>query len=642
MIAAASLRPRVLMLLAVLGSLCPVAEARSAPASASSAAVREPAPGRPASLGAALDDFFRREESYGFSGAVLVAQRGRILLARGYGEADRRRGVPATAETVFDVGSITKQFTAAAILRLEMDGRLSTQDTLGKYLPRIAARLGVDAGPRAPGAPDLGAITLHQLLSHTSGLADLYLDQAGSWKSYLERILREPLTAPPGARYAYTNTGYDLLAAVVELASGEGYESYLRRHLFLPAGMRQTGFALPRWRRGRLARYQDWETREWRFPVELPIERPPILGLTGSGGMLSTVGDLYRWHLALLGDRLLSPAAKARLYGVVQEDYAYGWRVAATSRGTRVVFHGGYDTSLAMCAGFYRFLDEDTVFVVLANTIMNRSLSHEYLAAWVEHILFGGPLTLPPPAARLAARDLAGLGGRYRLAGGGVLEVAATAAGRLVVSTEDAAAVLLLTFPDAPGEGAGAWGGDERIASLLARIDQGDFAALHGLLRPGQDEAAAARQMSSWWAAAKEHLGNFLGSRTVYQMWFDFAGAPEVQLYELLRFARGAQVVRALRDLDGKLQFSPFRLPERIELTLAAPAGSQGGDLFSAWNPKLQMGPRLRFHRAGVAGGAGEAATLEVLGRHVQTVAQRVADPAPAAQGGPSPAPGNR
>src|SRR5205085_8611691 len=164
-------------------------------------------------LGSRLDEFLRGEEARGFSGAVLVDKEGRVILSKGYGLADRARGTRITEDTIFNVGSLAKQFTAAAILKLEMSGKLKTQDLISKYF---------DGVPE-----DKRAITIHQLLTHTSGLprehsANSY-DPANR-DEMVRRVLALKLKSAPGAKYEYSNTEYMLLAAIIEKVSGQAYE----------------------------------------------------------------------------------------------------------------------------------------------------------------------------------------------------------------------------------------------------------------------------------------------------------------------------------------------------------------------------------------------------------------------------------
>src|SRR5688572_14197457 len=177
----------------------------------------------------------------GASGTLVAAGGGELVHCRGFGMADREAGLRATCDTVYDVGSITKQFTAAAILKLEMMGKLRVSDRLGRHVGPVPA--------------DKRAITLHQLLTHTSGLVGALggdyerLSRGG----LLARALGSRLRSPPGVEYRYSNAGYSLLAAIVEAASGMGYEEFLARHLFAPAGMTRTGYVLPRWDRDQVA-----------------------------------------------------------------------------------------------------------------------------------------------------------------------------------------------------------------------------------------------------------------------------------------------------------------------------------------------------------------------------------------------------
>ena len=175
-------------------------------------------------LGATIDTFLTRAAAYGLSGAVVVARDGDVVLRKGYGSADRARGALVTSETPFFIGSLAKQFTAAATLRLAADGRLTLDDTLGAYFPE------------AP--QEKRAITIRQLLAHTSGLP--YLPSAGlfgrgSRDSVMQEMLAEPLAFAPGSRYEYSTPGYILLAGVIERASGLTYEQYMRRCSIAPA-----------------------------------------------------------------------------------------------------------------------------------------------------------------------------------------------------------------------------------------------------------------------------------------------------------------------------------------------------------------------------------------------------------------------
>ena len=231
-----------------------------------------------------------------FRGNVLVSKGGVVLLRKGYGLADRENGVPYTADTVFDVGSITKQFTAAAILKLELQGKLRVEDPIGKFFPGVP--------------DDKKSITLHHLLTHTSGLES---DFAGDYDpvlrdEYVKRILASTLRSKPGDVYFYANSGYSLLGAVVEIVSGKPYEQYLRENFFLPAGMPDTGYKLPGWPQAKVAvGYRDG--KRWGRINEKPWDKAgPYWALRANGGISSTLDDMLRWHVALTGDTVLSAA----------------------------------------------------------------------------------------------------------------------------------------------------------------------------------------------------------------------------------------------------------------------------------------------------------------------------------------------
>ncbi|GAB2587480.1 serine hydrolase domain-containing protein [Streptomyces capparidis] len=293
----------------------------------------------------AIEEFLDGELPRGSSGTLIAARGGELEVCRGWGASDREGDVDAGCDTVYDIGSVTKQFTAAAVVKLQAQGRLRTSDTIGEHLRGV------------PG--DKRGITVGHLLTHTSGLLDSLGDdyEPLSRAEFLDEALASDLLAAPGEEYRYSNVGYSLLAAIVEEVSGEDYESYLAEHLFRPAGMRLTGYVLPDWDDGEIA----VEYSAAGDPRGTPLDHPwaddgPYWNLRGNGGMLSTARDMYRWHLALDGDRVLDPAAKRELFEPrVREApdetyYAYGWVVTAPD-GSGILWHnGGNDLSYAEIA----------------------------------------------------------------------------------------------------------------------------------------------------------------------------------------------------------------------------------------------------------------------------------------------------
>jgi CubicO group peptidase (beta-lactamase class C family) len=258
-----------------------------------------------------VDTYLSRIAPFGFSGALLISRDGKIVLNKGYGLALRSQGIPNTAETVFSTGSLTKQFTAAGIMKLEMTGKLNTRDPISKYFEDVPE--------------DKQGITLHHLLTHTAGVVDAvgpdFVEALRD--TTVKKILERPLQFPPGQRFSYSNAGYSLLAAVIEKVSGKTYEAFQREQLFLPAGMKNTGYRLPDWK-GRVIAHWYVGDRDNGTPLEKPY---PYWNLLGNGGILSTTGDMYRWHLALLGDKVLSESVKKKMFTPVENDYGYGWDI---------------------------------------------------------------------------------------------------------------------------------------------------------------------------------------------------------------------------------------------------------------------------------------------------------------------------
>lgn len=284
----------------------------------------------PAPASAAPDPvaaYVERTVPAGASG-TLVAVRGRRVECVGFGTGE--------CDTVYDIGSVTKQFTAAAVVLLASRGRLDVHDPISRWLGPVPA--------------DKAAITVQQLLTHTSGLVDsLGGDYARLTRRQLvTRALAAPLRTPPGSAYHYSNVGYSLLTVVVERASGTSYERFLRRHLFKPAGMRSTGYVLPDWSRREVAVEHD----ERGVPRGTPLDHPwaasgPWWNLRGNGGLLSTGHDMARWHRALAAGLVLDRRAQRELFRPRVDEqpggdsrYGYGWVLLDTPLG-RVAWHNG-------------------------------------------------------------------------------------------------------------------------------------------------------------------------------------------------------------------------------------------------------------------------------------------------------------
>src|SRR5688572_14055196 len=248
----------------------------------------------------AIDDLITRYARLGrFSGAVLVARDGKVVHAGGYGLANREHGVPNRADTKFMLGSLAKQFTATAILKLESEGRLGVHDPIVKHLPDY---------PRPQGEK----VRIHHLLTHSSGIPSL--GRRGDGLESVDKELARPVTIDdviaysknlplliePGGGYRYSNTGYAILAAIVERVSGRKFEEYLRTELLAPAGLKDTGVLDA----GEIIAHLADGYAGFAPDVERAPYEHPSWGI-GAGNAYSTVHDLLAWERAIAGNEKL-------------------------------------------------------------------------------------------------------------------------------------------------------------------------------------------------------------------------------------------------------------------------------------------------------------------------------------------------
>lgn len=519
-----------------------------------------------------LDRYMDRVADRGFSGALLVARDGKVILSKGYGSLGPKGGrvVPTSA---FDIASVTKQFTAAAVLKLEMQGRLNTSDRIAKYLADV---------PK-----DKEGITVHHLLTHTSGLPD---NLGGDYEvvtreEMIKRILMAPLDSVPGDRYSYSNAGYSLLAALVELRSGQSWEEYSQTNLFRPARMRYTGYRLPRWRRDRTA----VSFRSVRYPS--PLDRPgPYWNLLGNGGVLSTIEDLYRWHRSLTGIHVLSNLAKAKLFTpYVREapggstSYAYGWVVQKTARGTTLAWHnGGADEGFTSYVG--RYLDDNVVIIMLSNSILGGGVQPiAFAPSTLEQIVFGGTYAVPPARTSHSKEDLWKYEATYRLPSGGTLLVSAVDRD-LKIESIGRDAVGILTYPLAERSASSPLA--DRVRGAFDSLNQGDFAPLENIVGP---EAAPdhTKRFRSFWADWQSRLGSYEGT----QVLFGTPTGSRMSTYFELKFKNGTQVIRGLHREGGTVTLSRASLSSRSTFT-ALPVGA---DEFSYFDFRSGKNIRVQF-----------------------------------------------
>jgi len=477
-------------------------------------------------LGRTLDDYLARLERFGFSGGALAVRGKDVVLLKSYGPGDAARREPLTSASVYNLGSITKQFTAAAILTLEMQGKLSVGDPASKYLSGVPA--------------DKAGITLHHLLTHSAGLESDFApsdyDPVGR-DEYVRRALQSKLLFAPGTGYEYSNAGYSLLAAIVEIVSGQPYEVYLTERVLKPAGMRETGYKLPKWAPERIAHgYQDGQ--DWGTILQR-IQEPdaPYWTLRGNGGLHTTLTDMLAWHRALNGDAVLSAEARARYFKPYvaegpagQSHYAYGWAVSKSERGTAVVQHNGGNGIYV--AEFMRFPDEDAMLFV---TSTDTTITATPVAGILEHLLFGGKAALPPRVVDVAPDRLAALAGEWRLPGGAALVVAAEAGALAVRPRGEEAFAALAALP--PDRAAWAAKVSKRTAEIAAKAFAGDVTLLHEAMGGGLPIDAIRAQEADMMRDRESRLGAFKGSAVVGALPRD---AETLRVFVRLDFAERA------------------------------------------------------------------------------------------------------
>ena len=353
--------------------------------------------------------YLKRLEKLGFAGVVLVAKGEAPLFAEGFGLADWEHGARWTPGTISDIGSITKQFTGAAILKFEEDGKLSVNDPIARYFDGVPV--------------DKAGITLHQLLTHSSGLADPDIGDFDPvpLAEYLKQVFAQPLLFAPGKGYTYSNANFSLLGAILEKLSGRPYEAVLRERLFLPNGMYETGYTLPAWGISRFAQGYEADGGRWGTFLERPTAADgPHWALRANGGIHMTVYDMLRWARALLTGSVLSPESMKKLWAPhVSEGggtfYGYGWSIAKAPDGTKIVTHNGgngiYFADLAIGP------DTGLVVFLMTNVIAENRSANSLLEQVGMRFLAGQPYPSIPEIVDMGEAALKAFAGSYRLPG---------------------------------------------------------------------------------------------------------------------------------------------------------------------------------------------------------------------------------
>jgi len=284
-----------------------------------------------------IDTVLSEASSDGSGYAIILEVDGEVVLSKGYGFADRGKGIAFTPQTIAQIGSLTKQFSATAILQLAEAGRVDLVSPVGKYVPELK--------------PPHANITLHQLLTHSSGLPEYCNDdfEPSSRNEFVRNCLTLPLIFEPGSKAAYSNIGYGAIAAVVEIVTGREFSAHLDAQILQPNGLEATGYLFPADSESDFARgYLDGRD------MGNIAERIYVLGddwwnLKGNGGMQASTENMYAWYQVLNGGGELGKTVRAQLAtphsewvdGVAE---GYGWYFRSDEEGRiRQMSHSGSD-----------------------------------------------------------------------------------------------------------------------------------------------------------------------------------------------------------------------------------------------------------------------------------------------------------
>lgn len=334
----------------------------------------------PGALDAAFDAYLQTSvANAAFSGTVLVAKDGVPVFRRSYGMASQELAVPNANETVYDLASVTKPFTAILIMMMQEEGRLKVDDLACTYLTDCPAAW--------------QAVTIRQLLTHTSGIEsysrlpawDETLDTRLFWRGGAAMMMRDqPLRFNPGEGWRYSNTGYDLLGLIVERVSGKTLPDMYQERILTPLGMNRTSFHTSR-------KVAPGAATGYYSLGSTFINKTPQASYSsyGASGLLSTVDDLLKLDQALYSNELISAASYEQMIADVKNEYGFGWE-ARTWLGRRQFGHAGSGAGFSNLMG--RFIDDRLTVIVLSNSDeANANATARDLAA----IYFGEAYKLP-------------------------------------------------------------------------------------------------------------------------------------------------------------------------------------------------------------------------------------------------------
>jgi CubicO group peptidase (beta-lactamase class C family) len=344
-----------------------------------------------------IDKFMAGQAEYfKFNGNVLVAEKGKVIYQKSFGVRDFYTNTPLNDSSVFELASVSKQFTAMGILLLEKQGKLSVSDSLRKYFPELPYK----------------KISIHHMLTHTSGLPDYEQAMVAKWdrkkiafnSDMINFLATEkiPVNFQPGAKWEYSNTAYAILASIIEKVSGMTYKDFLAKNIFEPLDMKHTRVYNTRRSGERLENYAYgfvWSDslKQYALPDSLPgYDFVYYLdGIQGDGTVNSTTGDLLKWDRGLVNKTLIGEATLTKMIfphalsdSTAKVYYGYGVSIGKNELGSFITHSGGWPGYVTYLA---RYTDDDRTIIILSN---NQS-SSDAIQATIANILAGQPIELP-------------------------------------------------------------------------------------------------------------------------------------------------------------------------------------------------------------------------------------------------------
>lgn len=312
-----------------------------------------------------------------FNGSVLVARKGKILLEKGYGFKNFRDSILNDPNTIYQIASVTKQFTSTVVLKLVELKRLALTDKLSKFYP---------------GIPHGDSITIENLLTHTSGIIDHYNDSSSTPATGTEEgklltsIKKYGLDFSPGTNWHYSNSGYQLLGYIIQRVSNLSYYDAVRKYIFIPLKMDNSAFDFIH------LTSKDKATGYWSFPEIITAEEATIIDSSApfaAGAIYSTVEDLYKWHEGLQTYKIISKASLDKAYTPYKNNYGYGWMIDSLF-GKCIIHHSG---DIWGFKSDIERITEDDACIVLLNNIEDNDLG--IITKKIFSILYNQPYKLP-------------------------------------------------------------------------------------------------------------------------------------------------------------------------------------------------------------------------------------------------------